>query len=135
MPRPKLKFEEAWKWAGGNPEMLARLHQTGWKIEEAAETLVEKRKLRLFASSLSDEEKTRLLETVEDPDTLFARAASADGQACPPEPHRRQHRREGKLVLDRRAAARKRFGARGRQTRSVADTAAQGSGEESAKAS
>ena len=71
MPRPKLKFEEAWKWTGGNPEMLARLHLIGWKIEEAAETLIEKWKLRLFASSLSDEEKTWLLETVEDPDTLF----------------------------------------------------------------
>jgi len=73
VPGPKPDLEEAWRWTGGNPGMLAQLYQAGWEPARVVEELAEKRKLTLFAASLSGEEREWLVQTVEDPDTLFAR--------------------------------------------------------------
>ena len=38
---PKPPFEEAWRWAGGNPRMLGRLHTAGWAAERVVGGCVE----------------------------------------------------------------------------------------------
>jgi len=45
----------------------------GWRPEKVVERLAERKKLALFAGSLSGVEREWLVEAVEDPDTLFAR--------------------------------------------------------------
>jgi len=73
MPGPKPPFEEAWRLTGGNPDALARLYEAGWSVEEVVDGLVGQKKLSAFVSELSTEERRWLLETVEDPDTLYVR--------------------------------------------------------------
>jgi len=73
IPGPKPDIEEAWRLTGGNPWVLAQLHEAGWRSEKVVETLAEKKRLTLFAGSLSGEEREWLRQAVEDPDTLFAR--------------------------------------------------------------
>jgi len=73
IPGPKPNVEEAWRLTGGNPWVLAQLHEAGWRPEKVVEALAERKKLALFAGSLSGEEREWLRQAVEDPDTLFAR--------------------------------------------------------------
>jgi hypothetical protein len=73
IPGPKPDVEEAWRLTGGNPWVLAQLHEAGWRPEKVVEALAEKKRLALFAGSLSGEEREWLRQAVEDPDTLFAR--------------------------------------------------------------
>jgi energy-coupling factor transporter ATP-binding protein EcfA2 len=73
VPGPKPDFEEVWRLTGGNPRVLAQLYEAKWQPEKVVETLAEKKRLTLFAGSLSPEEREWLRQAVEDPDTLFAR--------------------------------------------------------------
>jgi len=73
VPGPKPGVEEVWRLTGGNPRVLAQLYEAGWRPEKVVETLAEKKRLTLFAGSLSGEEREWLRQAVEDPDTLFAR--------------------------------------------------------------
>jgi energy-coupling factor transporter ATP-binding protein EcfA2 len=73
VPGPKPNVEEAWKLTGGNPEMLANLHQAKWDADKVVAEIARRKKLALFAGSLSGEEREWLRQAVEDPDTLFAR--------------------------------------------------------------
>ena len=73
VPGPKPGVEEVWRLTGGNPRVLAQLYEAGWRPEKVVETLAEKKRLALFAGSLSGEEREWLRQAVEDPDTLFAR--------------------------------------------------------------
>jgi len=73
LPGSKPSAEEAWRLAGGNPGMLARLHQAGWNERIVVRDLMDSKKLNVFTSSLTSDEREYLLEAVEDPDTLLAR--------------------------------------------------------------
>ena len=75
LPRPKPDFEEAWRWTGGNPGALAELYEAGWRPEKVVEVLAERKRLGLFAGSLSPEERGWLAEAVEDPDSLWGAGA------------------------------------------------------------
>ena len=105
-------------------EILRKLEEHDRKFEEI---LAEIRALRENQHKLW-ENVTKLWEEVRSLRLGYEGLAERPGGAS--RSARRQHRREGKLVLDRRATAQEELGARGRQTRSVADTAAQGSGGE-----
>jgi hypothetical protein len=69
LPGPKPPPEEAWRLTGGNPEMLARLHQANWDVDAIVAKLIEVKKLRDLAKKWMD----YLKEVVEDPDILFER--------------------------------------------------------------
>jgi hypothetical protein len=69
---PKLPFEEAWRWAGGNPRMLGRLYENKWNVEEVV--------LRLMREKGLTAEFVRqwgrwLVEAAEDPEALWAGGA------------------------------------------------------------
>jgi hypothetical protein len=72
VPGPKPPFEEAWRWAGGNPRMLGRLYENKWNVEEVA--------LRLMREKGLTAEFVRqwgrwLVEAAEDPEALWAGGA------------------------------------------------------------
>jgi len=73
LPSPKPDFEEVWRLTGGNPGMLAKLYQAEWDLNVVVRDLVDSKKLDVFASSLTSNERDYLLEAIEDPDTLLAR--------------------------------------------------------------
>jgi len=73
IPRPKPDFEDVWRVAGGNPEMLKMLYVNGWNVDVVIERAVRARKLDAFVSSLSNDERRWLYEAIEDPDTLYSR--------------------------------------------------------------
>jgi hypothetical protein len=68
LPGPKPPFEEVWRWTGGNPRMLGRLHTAGWAAERVVgDVLREKGLTAEFVSRWR-----RWLEAaVEDPETLW----------------------------------------------------------------
>ena len=45
LPGPKPSFEEVWRLTGGNPEMLARLHQAEWSVEKVVARLIRAKEL------------------------------------------------------------------------------------------
>jgi len=67
LPDPKPSFEEAWKLTGGNPEMLARLRQANWDVDEVVARLIKMKRLR----DLARKWKPYLKEAVEDPDNVY----------------------------------------------------------------
>jgi energy-coupling factor transporter ATP-binding protein EcfA2 len=73
LPGPRPPLEEAWRLTGGNPEVLARLYQARWDVDAVVRSLAASKRLDAFVLSLSDEGRGRLLEAVEDPDSLFTR--------------------------------------------------------------
>jgi thymidylate kinase len=73
IPKPKPSFDEVWRLAGGNPEILKMLYMYRWSVDAVIKRLVESKNLRDFVSSLSGDEKRWLCEAVEDPDTLYTR--------------------------------------------------------------
>jgi hypothetical protein len=68
LPGPKPPFEEVWRWTGGNPRMLGRLHTAGWAAERVVgDVLREKGLTAEFVRRWG-----RWLEAaVEDPDALW----------------------------------------------------------------
>jgi len=68
LPGPKPPFEEAWRWTGGNPRMLGRLHTAGWAAERVVVDVL--REKGLTAEFVMRWGKW-LEEAVEDPDALW----------------------------------------------------------------
>lgn len=73
IPDPKPPFEEAWRLTGGNPDVLRRLYQAKWSVNDVVKGLIASKRLDTLTPSLSAEEREWLAEAVEDPDTLLAR--------------------------------------------------------------
>ena len=73
VPEPKPDFEEAWRWTGGNPGMLAQLYRKRWDAGKVATEILGAKALKDFVTALTEEEREWLREAVEDPDTLYAR--------------------------------------------------------------
>jgi len=73
LPSPKLGFDDVWRLTGGNPDMLAKLYQAKWDSDVVVRDVVDFKKLDVFVSSLTSDERRYLFEAVEDPDTLLAR--------------------------------------------------------------
>jgi hypothetical protein len=73
LPSPKLGFDDVWRLTGGNPDMLAKLYQAKWDSDVVVRDIVNFKKLDVFVSSLTSDERRYLFEAVEDPDTLLAR--------------------------------------------------------------
>jgi len=69
LPGLKPPFEEAWRWTGGNPEMLARLYKAGWDVEEVVLHLMQNKKL---SAEFARRWRRWLELAVEDPDALWA---------------------------------------------------------------
>ena len=72
LPGPKLPFEEAWRWAGGNPRMLGRLYSSGWAVGRVVEGVLREKKL---TADFVRRWREWLAEAVEDPDALWGRGA------------------------------------------------------------
>jgi energy-coupling factor transporter ATP-binding protein EcfA2 len=73
IPEPKPDVEEAWRITGGNPWILAQLHQAKWDADGVVKSLIASKNLDTLALTLSPEEREWLRQAVEDPDTLLAR--------------------------------------------------------------
>ena len=67
IPRPKPRFEDAWRLTGGNPEMLARLYGAKWDVNAVVAKLMMMKGLR----DLVKKWRYYLREVMEDPDALF----------------------------------------------------------------
>jgi len=80
LPEPKPPFEEVWRITGGNPEMLERLYEYGWSVEDVVDWLVGSKDLERFALSLSRGEAEMLMQAVEDPDIIFERLREPEAQ-------------------------------------------------------
>jgi Archaeal ATPase. len=72
LPGPKPPFEEAWRWTGGNPRMLGRLHTAGWAAERVVGDVL--REKGLTAEFVMRWGKW-LEAAVEDPDALWTGGA------------------------------------------------------------
>jgi hypothetical protein len=66
-------LDELWLLTGGNPRMLSQLYLYRWDVELVIKNFIESKKLIVFISSLSDDEREWLFKAVEDPDTLMRR--------------------------------------------------------------
>jgi hypothetical protein len=69
----KLPLEDIWKITGGNPRMLAQLYEFEWDIKLVTKNLAESKRLDIFISSPSDDEKKWLSEAIIDPDSLLVK--------------------------------------------------------------
>jgi hypothetical protein len=72
IPGPKPLFEEAWRWTGGNPNMLVELYKAGWGVDEVVKRLIISKGLTSFVRSLGREVRELLWRAVEDPDSLLS---------------------------------------------------------------
>jgi hypothetical protein len=72
IPGPKPPFEEAWRWTGGNPNMLVELYKAGWGVDEVVKRLIISKGLSSFVRSLGREVRELLWRAVEDPDSLLS---------------------------------------------------------------
>ncbi len=77
LPSPKPPLDEAWRWTGGNPRVLAMLHGAGWDVGRVVERLLQERRIVAFVASLGDAEREVLRGALEDPDTLLTRISDA----------------------------------------------------------
>ena len=68
LPGPKLSFEEAWRWTGGNPRMLGRLHTAGWAAERV---VVDVSREKGLTAEFVRRWRRWLEAAVEDPETLW----------------------------------------------------------------
>ncbi|WP_054849189.1 ATP-binding protein [Vulcanisaeta sp. JCM 14467] len=73
LPGPKPDFDGAWRLTGGNPKLLAQLHEVHWDTNELINELIRGRGLINLVRSLSDDERELLTKAVEDPDVLMSR--------------------------------------------------------------
>jgi hypothetical protein len=72
MPGPKPPFEEMWRWTGGNPRMLGRLHRAGWAVERVVGDVLREKEL---TAEFVRRWRRWLEEAVEDPETLWTDGA------------------------------------------------------------
>ncbi len=70
VPGDKPPLLDAWRMTGGNPRVLARLLEAGWRWEKIISEIIEERGLRLLRARLSDRELRLLREATHDPDIL-----------------------------------------------------------------
>jgi hypothetical protein len=68
LPGPKPPFEEVWRWTGGNPRMLGRLHTAGWAAERVVRDVLREKGL---TAEFVSRWRRWLEEAVEDPETLW----------------------------------------------------------------
>jgi len=66
---PKPPFEEAWRWAGGNPNMLRRLYETGWSVDKVVTAVTRE---KVLSSPFAAKWRGWLELAVEDPDVLWS---------------------------------------------------------------
>ncbi len=79
LPGPKPSFDSAWRWAGGNPEMLERLYMRSWDVGRIVGSLAGEKGIVELVKGLSDTEDEILAEALEDPDVLVRRYREAEG--------------------------------------------------------
>jgi len=69
LPGPKPPLEEAWRLTGGNPEMLAKLHEAKWNVDGVVADLIKVKRLKDLARKWGP----YLREAVEDPGNVWER--------------------------------------------------------------
>jgi len=69
LPGPKPSFEEAWRWAGGNPGMLSRFYSTGWNSGAVMTRLIREKRL---TPDFVARWRSWLEKAVEDPEDLWS---------------------------------------------------------------
>ena len=69
IPNPKPEFEDIWRLTGGNPDMLSKLYQAKWIVENVVSKLIEDKEI---TPSLTEKWRKHLETAVEDPDTLWS---------------------------------------------------------------
>ena len=72
IPGPKLDIEEAWRLTGGNPRVLAQLHEAKWDANEIISQLA---KAKNVTAGFATKWRRLLQEAVEDPDALWSAEA------------------------------------------------------------
>jgi len=80
LPDPKPSFEDVWRIAGGNPNILEKLYRNNWSVEDVIDGFIRSRKLEHFVASLSEKERGILMEAIEDPDIIFKRLRESEAQ-------------------------------------------------------
>jgi len=80
LPEPKPPFEDVWRIAGGNPDILEKLYRNNWSVENVIDGFIRGRKLVHFVASLSEKERGILMEAIEDPDIIFKRLRESEVQ-------------------------------------------------------
>jgi len=80
LPGPKPPFDEVWKWAGGNPDALEGLFETGWDAEQLTKALFVSKGLGDVLPALSRVKLEVLREAVEDPDVIYERIREREVQ-------------------------------------------------------
>jgi len=68
LPDPKPPFDEAWKWTGGNPDVLEGLFEAGWDVERVVEDLAVDKGL---SAAFAERWRAHLAKALEDPDYLW----------------------------------------------------------------
>ena len=81
IPGGKPPFEDVWRWAGGNPRLLAKLYEIDWSVERVVDSIVRGKRLEHLVASLGNRELEILAETVNDPDALFKRLREPEAQS------------------------------------------------------
>ena len=79
IPGRKPVFEETWRWAGGNPSILAKLIEVNWSRSQLVDEIVRARKLDKLVMRLSSEELEILKQAIEDPDIVFKKLGEEAG--------------------------------------------------------
>jgi energy-coupling factor transporter ATP-binding protein EcfA2 len=72
VPGPKPDVEEAWRWTGGNPRVLAQLYEAKW---DANEIIAQLTKAKNITAGFTTKWRKLLEEAVEDPDALWSAEA------------------------------------------------------------
>jgi len=69
LPGPKPPFNEVWKWAGGNPNVLRELYMTGWSSDAVVAQLIKEKDL---TPDFIAKWRSWLKRAVEDPEALWS---------------------------------------------------------------
>jgi len=69
LPGSKSSFEDVWRLAGGNPDMLSQLYQVRWDFNVIVKSLIEEKRL---TPTFINTWRSWLEKAVEDPDTLWS---------------------------------------------------------------
>jgi len=80
LPEPKPSFEDVWRVAGGNPDILETLYISGWSFDNILTEFIRDRKLRSFTAMLNEKERRALEEIIYDPDIILERLREPEVQ-------------------------------------------------------
>jgi len=75
IPGPKPPFEEAWRWTGGNPDMLRRLYEASWNVDKVVTAVARE---KVLSSPFVARWRGWLEQAVENPDTLWSPEATEE---------------------------------------------------------